>query len=456
MGIKSLRFPGGALAEQYNWKNRQNDDWAEPLTNTLAMTDYDEFIALTKSIGATPNIVVNVHGGYVSNNKQLFVNLAADWVRDAKAKGYNIPYWEIGNEVYHPGTRYSLTAAEYADSVIAYSKAMKAVNPAIKIGAVGPTNHTAVAFMDTLTTAGLTKYRSLSMSQLQYCLNSTALPEGIANPGCTAGASDAEFARWLNGGATRTGTPWWDVVATRAKGQFDFIVIHRYETGDVKTNPDGTGYPQISTVRQIENEVAATRKRIQTLQKTLITTPPLVPFAVTEYNVGASAGRLVNDVAHSAMIAKQMVQYLRMGPIFMNYWPLTMTGHGHALLEPRGSVIYQVNSAGKVMKFFSEMRPTSVIASNATNASVYTLATKSADGKVIDLLIVNTSNQPMLMKYKQTTAKSILKSSLLQSVPGTNGSAIEEATMPVTRATATGTYDFTMPALGIARVTLQY
>jgi hypothetical protein len=156
------------------------------------------------------------------------------------------------------------------------------------------------------------------------------------------------------------------------------------------------------------------------------------------------------------MMAKQMVQYLRLAPLFMNYWPLNMTGHGHPLVEPKSYMIYRVDSAGKVMKFFSEMSPATVVTSGATNPAVYTLATRSADGKTIDLLIVNTANRATTMKYKQAVAKSIVRSTLLQAVPGSDGDAIEEARMPIARVTSTGTYDFTMPALGIARVTLQF
>ena len=71
---------------------------------------------------------------------------AADWVRYANVtKGYGVKYWEIGNENYgngHYGAAWEAdnhadkSPAEYANQVVAYADAMKAVDPTIKIGAV--------------------------------------------------------------------------------------------------------------------------------------------------------------------------------------------------------------------------------------------------------------------------------------------------------------------------------
>ena len=55
-----------------------------------------------------------------------------------KEKGYDVKYWEIGNETYLPGTYYPATAREYAEAFGKYARAMKGVDPSIQIGAVGP------------------------------------------------------------------------------------------------------------------------------------------------------------------------------------------------------------------------------------------------------------------------------------------------------------------------------
>ena len=66
---------------------------------------------------------------------------AADWVRYAnKTQHYGVKYWEIGNENYgngHYGSAWEAddhtdkSPSEYAANVIAYSRAMKAVDPDI-------------------------------------------------------------------------------------------------------------------------------------------------------------------------------------------------------------------------------------------------------------------------------------------------------------------------------------
>ena len=54
---------------------------------------------------------------------------AAEWVRDANIKNkWDVKYWDIGNEVW-----IWLFPEEYARFVVEYSKAMKAVDPTIKI-----------------------------------------------------------------------------------------------------------------------------------------------------------------------------------------------------------------------------------------------------------------------------------------------------------------------------------
>jgi hypothetical protein len=71
---------------------------------------------------------------------------AADWVRYANVtKGYGAKYWTIGNENYgngHYGANWEAdnhadkSPTEYANEVVAYADAMKAVDPTIKVGAV--------------------------------------------------------------------------------------------------------------------------------------------------------------------------------------------------------------------------------------------------------------------------------------------------------------------------------
>ena len=133
-GVRQLRYPGGSVADVYHWKTHtvSGGSWAAP------GTDFDHFMATAKAVGAQPILTAN----YGSGTPQE----AADWVKYANVdKGYGVKYWEIGNEVYGNGhygsgwegdTHADKSPTAYATNLLAYAKAMKAVDPTVKIGAV--------------------------------------------------------------------------------------------------------------------------------------------------------------------------------------------------------------------------------------------------------------------------------------------------------------------------------
>jgi hypothetical protein len=132
-GVKMIRYPGGSYADIYHWK-----DNTAPGGYVAPDTDFDTFMGSVKRIGAQPMIIANYGTGSPAE--------AADWVKYANVtKGYQARYWAIGNENYgngHYGSAWEaddhtdLSPAQYAAEVIAYSDAMKAADPTIKVGAV--------------------------------------------------------------------------------------------------------------------------------------------------------------------------------------------------------------------------------------------------------------------------------------------------------------------------------
>jgi len=135
-GVRQLRFPGGSGADGYHWKTHTMSDGGWVVPNT----DFDHFMATAKRVGAQPILTAN----YGSGTPQE----AADWVKYANVdKSYGVKYWEIGNEVYGNGhygdgkgwetdTHADKSPKEYGKNLVAYAKAMKAVDPKVKIGAV--------------------------------------------------------------------------------------------------------------------------------------------------------------------------------------------------------------------------------------------------------------------------------------------------------------------------------
>jgi alpha-L-arabinofuranosidase len=143
MGAGHLRFPGGEKSDFHLFSKPPYDKpmpqvygWYKGQTEGYRVMDFDSFMEKAKAVGALPHIVV----GYDSFErtgitKEQYLENAVEWVRYANiVKGYGIIYWEIGNENWHNRTG---EAGELAEVVCRFSKAMKQVDPSIKIGASG-------------------------------------------------------------------------------------------------------------------------------------------------------------------------------------------------------------------------------------------------------------------------------------------------------------------------------
>ncbi|MEU5551248.1 cellulose binding domain-containing protein [Micromonospora sp. NPDC047793] len=132
-GVQMMRYPGGSYADIYHWR-----DHTAPGGYVAPNTDFDTFMAGVRRAGAQPMIIANYGTGTPQE--------AAEWVRYANVtKGYGARYWAVGNENYgngHYGSAWEAdehpdkSATYYANLVVEYADAMKAVDPDIKVGAV--------------------------------------------------------------------------------------------------------------------------------------------------------------------------------------------------------------------------------------------------------------------------------------------------------------------------------
>lgn len=132
-GVQMLRYPGGSYGDIYNWQ-----DNTAPGGYVAPGTDFDSFMGTARKIGAQPILIANYGTGTPQE--------AAGWVQYANiTQGYGVKYWEIGNETYGNGyygsdweadDHASKSPAAYAQNLVGYASAMKAVDPSIKIGAV--------------------------------------------------------------------------------------------------------------------------------------------------------------------------------------------------------------------------------------------------------------------------------------------------------------------------------
>jgi len=140
MGARWLRYPGG---EKSDWHFFAAAPYAKPDPQAFSWygtvkgerLDFDQYIEIVREVGAEPYVVVAYDSVERTGvDRQTYLEHAVGWVRYAKEKGYEVRYWEIGNENWHHGTA---TPGVMAEVVREFSEAMKAVDPAIKTGSNG-------------------------------------------------------------------------------------------------------------------------------------------------------------------------------------------------------------------------------------------------------------------------------------------------------------------------------
>lgn len=172
-----LRLPGGSWSDEVYWNGngvrvggrfdrskRNGDRWSVDysgyapgfrlgsvdgsLADFHGHSDVRGLHEFVKSRGVPAVVTVNAGTGTPE--------MAAEWVRWAKGSGYDVAYWEVGNELDgewelgHTGPDGKVVdAEEYARRFIAFAKAMKAVDPNIRVG--GPTcSNDKLPFVETL------------------------------------------------------------------------------------------------------------------------------------------------------------------------------------------------------------------------------------------------------------------------------------------------------------------
>ncbi|NSW76378.1 MAG: alpha-N-arabinofuranosidase [Candidatus Atribacteria bacterium] len=150
-----LRWPGGNFASAYHWENGVgpvekrpqliNYVWGGLESNHFGT---DEFIEYCRALGTEPYLTVSLGTATLDEalNWLEYCNLDTPTRYALLRKQYGHPepyrvkYWGIGNEVYGPWQVGHCSASEYAEKLRQYAMFMKAVDPSIKVIAVGADN----------------------------------------------------------------------------------------------------------------------------------------------------------------------------------------------------------------------------------------------------------------------------------------------------------------------------
>ena len=150
-----IRWPGGNVAQDYRWlwgigPRDERVTWSNlSWKNEPEPGDFgtDEFVLFSRAVGAEPSITVNVEG------RGATVAEAAAWVEycngpatskygamraaNGHAAPFGVKFWEVGNEIWGNWVRGHSDAETYARNYNRYAQAMRAVDPSIKLIAVG-------------------------------------------------------------------------------------------------------------------------------------------------------------------------------------------------------------------------------------------------------------------------------------------------------------------------------
>ena len=118
--------------------------FAKPDGTWWSKMNFDDFMAVCQSTNAEPFIVIAIdaiayQGTAPHASPEEVLKSAVDWVNYANlVKGYQVKYWEIGNESNLKNSELiNWTPEKYAQTVVQFSQAMKGIDPTIKIGANG-------------------------------------------------------------------------------------------------------------------------------------------------------------------------------------------------------------------------------------------------------------------------------------------------------------------------------
>lgn len=155
MGTTMFRYPGGCFSDWYHWRDGVGPRQDRPTYERQYWTDFrmgdaftaelarefgpvetnavgtDEFLQYCLDVDVEPMLVANFGSGTPEE--------AAAWVAHTNRGGAPRPvrWWSVGNETYGTWEIGNCSAEEYARRYLEFSQAMRAVDPGIRIAAVG-------------------------------------------------------------------------------------------------------------------------------------------------------------------------------------------------------------------------------------------------------------------------------------------------------------------------------
>jgi alpha-N-arabinofuranosidase len=154
--VPMVRYPGGNFVSSYRWQDGIGPQHLRPrrpelawLTEESNQFGTDEFMTFCNELGAEPYICLNMGTGTMedalawleycnSSANTYYANLRR---QNGHEEPYNVKYWSLGNEVWGPWQVGQMEANDYAKKAYQWAKAMKLLDPTIKLISCGETGY---------------------------------------------------------------------------------------------------------------------------------------------------------------------------------------------------------------------------------------------------------------------------------------------------------------------------
>ncbi|MEJ2745032.1 MAG: ATP-binding cassette domain-containing protein [bacterium] len=134
-----MRYPGGQSADHFHWREAIGEARKPQINGHNGLKDHphfgpDEFVRFCRSLSVSPLITLNVGSGTVEE--------ALGWARYMREKGIDIPYWELGHELYYDdyhnlGRDFPVKPEDYARKSLEIARGLKEISPDSKIMFIG-------------------------------------------------------------------------------------------------------------------------------------------------------------------------------------------------------------------------------------------------------------------------------------------------------------------------------
>ncbi|KAJ6494295.1 glycoside hydrolase family 51 protein [Mycena sanguinolenta] len=154
LNIPIVRYPGGNFVSSYRWQDGVGPKELRPrrpelawLTEESNQFGTDEFIQWCRLLGAEPFICLNMGTGRLEDalawleycNSSANTHYANMRRKNGHPEPYGVKYWALGNEIWGPWQVGQMTAEDYSKTAYQWAKALRLLDPSIKLISCGET-----------------------------------------------------------------------------------------------------------------------------------------------------------------------------------------------------------------------------------------------------------------------------------------------------------------------------